>query len=122
MNTKLFILLAATLLISLASFSISSRKKSNDLKSVYSHTVEVVSSSHIEGDDPKNASPVDVEKPHKIQGGRSHSEEDGKHHHFHFHRLTHYGRRRMIVLWIAKLILAISHASVLIYLFMHSIH
>lgn len=85
-------------------------------------TAEVVSPLKKRDDDSKSSKPVDMERHQKTKGGRTHSEEDGKHHHIHFHRLTQSGRRRLIILFLAKLILIVSHISVLIYVFAHSIH
>lgn len=49
------------------------------------------------------------------------SEEDGKHHHFHFSRINFY-KRSYVLLFIAKIILFISHISVLIFTFLHAFH
>jgi hypothetical protein len=125
MNTKYIILLAASLLFSSTAFSVTTNKKSSFISSVIPGIVDVTEPIplSIPKDDKSKHQPDDWESRHqKTKSGQHHSEEDGKHHHIHFHRLTEKGRRKHILLVIAKLILIISHLSVLLYVFMHSIH
>ncbi len=58
-----------------------------------------------------------VEKTH-----RPNSEEDGKHHHIHFGRITARRGRKLAFLFLSKLILAIAHLCTFIYCVMHVFH
>jgi hypothetical protein len=122
MNTKFFILLSAFLLISLNSSSVNTNKKLIKISTVIDHTVEVVVPFNNKENDSKNTVPVDIQRHQKTNTSRNHSEEDGKHHHIHFHRLPAGGKRRSLLLLVAKLILVISHLSLLLYVFLHAIH
>ena len=51
---------------------------------------------------------------------RSHSEEDGKHHHFHMHRARKAKKHAGLICFLAKLFLLIAHICLLVYVY-HSI-
>lgn len=48
---------------------------------------------------------------------RSHSEEDGKHHHFHMHRARKAKKHAGLICFLAKLLLLITHICLLIYVY-----
>jgi len=48
---------------------------------------------------------------------RSHSEEDGKHHHFHMHRARKAKKHAGLVCFLAKLLLVITHICLLVYVY-----
>jgi hypothetical protein len=121
MNTKFFFLLLVLLVNSSYSYSSNTKKELNGFETVILHNAEVVHFPGKKTDDTK-AKPIDMESHNKTRGSRLHSEEDGKHHHFHFHRLNGRSKRKYVLLVIAKLVLVISHLSALLYMFMHSIH
>jgi hypothetical protein len=48
---------------------------------------------------------------------RSHSEEDGKHHHFHMHRARKAKKHAGLVCFLAKILLVITHICLLVYVY-----
>jgi hypothetical protein len=123
MNTKLFFLLIAALLISNTTSSLVISKKQTASIEVRSNTEEVTA-----GND--QLAQMDIPPTNQIHqengpGKKVHkpnSEEDGKHHHFHFGRITARNGRKVLILFISKLVLTIAHIACFIYCFQHVFH
>ncbi|RYZ27103.1 MAG: hypothetical protein EOO10_13725 [Chitinophagaceae bacterium] len=122
MNTKFFFLLIATLLISNTTSSLVGSKKEN-------HSIEVVKKTDEVNQGKEQSSHVDMqlstiagEDNHIKKTHKPNSEEDGKHHHFHFGRITARNRWNVIVMIISKIILTIAHIACFIYCFQHVFH
>lgn len=59
----------------------------------------------------------DHQGPKDATHRRSHSEEDGKHHHFHMHRARRAKKHAGLVCFLAKLFLLIAHICLLVYVY-----
>ena len=82
-------------------------------------------SSQSKNNHPSNKSHKNGEKdydgPKESSHRRSHSEEDGKHHHFHMHRARKAKKHGSLVCFFAKLLLLITHICLLIYVYQSTI-
>jgi hypothetical protein len=122
MNTKFFFLLIATLLVSNTTSSLVANKKET-------HTSEIVTRTDEFSQAKEQPSQIDVQ-PSTIAGDDSHakkshkpnSEEDGKHHHFHFGRISSRKGWKALALFTSKLVLIIAHIACFIYCFQHVFH
>ena len=117
MNTKFFILLLVALLITNTTSSILNNKLMD-----ITPTIEVGNDT-IAGNELKSTQPMpwlmDWETSHDVN---HHPDDDGKFHHFHFHRLSAIKRRRLLCLYLNKLILAVVHLRCFIYVFTYLFH
>ncbi|MDB5208390.1 MAG: hypothetical protein JWR72_3465 [Flavisolibacter sp.] len=59
---------------------------------------------------------------HAEKTQRHNTDDDGKTHHFHFNRIAAHKGRKMFLLFLSKLILAITHACCFIYCCLHVFH
>ncbi len=59
--------------------------------------------------------------PHNESHKRAHAEEDGKHHHFHTHRVKRVKRHSNLICFLAKLLLVITHICLLVSVFQASL-
>jgi len=123
MNTKFFFLLIATLLISNTTSSLVGGKKETNSTEFVKHNDEVnaVNEGHSQPEVPLSNN-IPSEESHAKTGHKPNSEEDGKHHHFHFCRITTRKGRRELAIFISKLILTIAHAASFLYCFQHVFH
>lgn len=59
--------------------------------------------------------------PHNDSHKKAHAEEDGKHHHFHTHRVKRVKRHSNLICFLAKLLLVITHICLLVSVFQASL-
>ena len=59
--------------------------------------------------------------PHNESNKKVHSEEDGKHHHFHLHRAKRVKHQIKLICFLAKLLLVIAHICLLVFVFYASL-
>jgi len=122
MNTKFFLLLIATLLISNTTSSlVSSKKESNSIETV-KKTDEIKQAKEQPSHVDMPLSKIAEEESHTTKTHKPNSEEDGKHHHFHFGRISARNGWKVLVLVISKIILTIAHIACFIYCFQHVFH
>jgi hypothetical protein len=123
MNTKFFFLLIAALLISNTTSSLVRNKKQSYIVEIANNNIEVnqgkeqPSQMDIPPSNPLHNDESQAKKVHKPN-----SDEDGKHHHFHFGRITARNGRKILVLFISKLLLTIAHVASFIYCLQHVFH
>jgi NhaP-type Na+/H+ or K+/H+ antiporter len=122
MNTKFFFLLIVSLLIATSTASIVTNKKE------VATTAETQTSADNAKPAKDHTSKEDVPLTNDFHKDSNHAEkdhrttEDGKHHHFHFSRLTARKRKKFVLLFLSKLILTIAHVCCFIYCFLHVFH
>jgi hypothetical protein len=84
------------------------------------HTAATPVASNTKGSRPGNKPHKEEKKdgfPKEGQAKKAHSEEDGKHHHFHMHRAKRAKRFCNMLCVMAKLLLLITHICLLLYVF-----
>jgi hypothetical protein len=122
MNTKFFILLLISLLIAITTSPAANPKKEH---SADGHTTEQTNKPAKE-DSPREDIPFpgdhDKDMNHGEKVHRPNSDDDGKHHHFHYNRITGRKGRKWFLLFVSKLVLTVVHVCCFIYCFMHAFH
>lgn len=117
MNTKIILLLAFLLTAnhtsSVAVNPLHNANTTNVEQAVTNntHTTEKPSKTDFPYPEPKH----DHESKHAEKGHKEH--EDGKHHYFHFSRISSAQRRRNLIITFGKIILTLLHISVFLYCF-----
>lgn len=122
MNTKFFFLLIATLLISNTTSSLVGSKKESHSTEFVKKTDEVSPAKDHPSQPDIPLSTIGNEENHTTKTHKPNSEEDGKHHHFHFGRISARNGWKVLVLIISKIILTIAHVACFIYCFQHVFH
>jgi hypothetical protein len=102
-------------------------KESQPVKTQYkdaavpqTHTAGAPVTSNTKGSRPANKQHKEEKKDHfpkEGQAKKAHSEEDGKHHHFHMHRAKRVKRFCNVLCFMAKILLLITHICLLVYVF-----
>lgn len=119
MNTKYLFLLIALLLTNPTS-SIVSKVVLNAKATRYETQLTVPT--EVPAPSEQITYPAKVQPPAEDHAHKTPKQpEDGKHHHFHFSRLTG-GRRRNAFIIASKIIITIMHICLFIYCFMHVFH
>ena len=122
MNTKFFFLLIATLLISTTTSSLVGSKKETHSTEFLKNKDEV-NSVNIDPSQPELPLPHTLpSEEHQATKGHKPNPEDGKHHHFHFGRITTRKGRKELAIFISKIILIVAHIACFLYCFHHVFH
>lgn len=124
MNTKiLFLLLLALLAANTTSSLILNKKESSVLIGHATNAVvteaasDPVAHPEIPVSDVPQKNTKQFEKTHKPN-----SDDDGKHHHFHFGRISRRRSRRVAVVVLSKVLLTVAHIACFLYCFFHLMH
>ncbi|HEX8316321.1 MAG TPA: hypothetical protein VF609_15065 [Flavisolibacter sp.] len=120
MNTKFFLLLLVSLMLTTSISSISATRK-NESNTIAMTSFEYTEAVNSPVEFPLPEHPLNSHSPLAHEEKSPLQPEDGKHHHFHFHRFDT-ARRRDLKCLACKIILVIGHICCFLYCVLHAFH